>query len=118
MENEFNRIADRVRSVWRILIVVALAGCIQRATALVNPPPPEGGGTLTCREIVETCDSTCTDPLCLHGCTNQGTSDAQGQHDALLSCGERNGCTDEECMRTNCMPEWEACEGPAAPAAS
>ena len=99
-----------------MLIVAGLFGCINQAAGIVNPPP-ESGGTLTCREIVETCDSACTDPLCLHGCTNQGTADAQGQHDALLSCGERNGCTDEECMRANCMGEFEACQGPAEPVA-
>jgi hypothetical protein len=102
--------------VWRTLIIVGLVGCINQAARITNPPP-EGGGTLTCREIVEQCDATCTQPFCLHGCTNQGTAEAQPQHDALLSCGERNGCTDEDCMRANCMTEFDACQGPPAPAA-
>jgi hypothetical protein len=110
--------------VWRSLVVVLVAmflgwtsGCISQAARAVNPPP-EGGGTLSCREIMEQCDSACTQPFCLHGCTNQGTPEAQPQHDALLSCGERNGCTDEECMRTNCMGEFETCQGLAAGAES
>lgn len=103
---------------WRTLLLVLVAGCISQAARVVNPPP-EGGGTLSCREIVETCDSACTDPLCLHGCTGQGTAEAQPQHDVLLACGERNGCTDEDCMRTSCPGEIEACIGavPVEPAA-
>jgi hypothetical protein len=119
MGRDINRIrhrADRVPPVWRILIVAGLLGCVNQAARLANPSSGEGegGGTLTCREILETCDSACTQPLCLHGCTGQGTAEAQPQHDALLSCGERNGCTDEDCMRANCMTEFEACQGPPA----
>jgi hypothetical protein len=96
-----------------MLMFAGLFGCINQAASIVNPPQGDGGGALTCREIVETCDSQCTDPLCLHGCTGQGTAEAQQQHDTLLSCGERNACTDEECMRASCMAEFEACSGPA-----
>jgi len=49
--------------VWRALILVLLAGCINQVARAVNPPPAENG-TLSCREIVETCDSTCSQPLC------------------------------------------------------
>ena len=31
-------------------------GCINQAARIANPPP-EGGGTLSCREIMENCDS-------------------------------------------------------------
>jgi hypothetical protein len=102
--------------VWRILIAVGLVGCINQAAKVVNPPP-EGGGTQTCAEIVEQCDAQCTNPLCLHGCTNGGTLEAQQQHDALLSCGERNGCTDEACMRESCTAEVDVCQASAVPAA-
>ncbi|MBA3396652.1 MAG: hypothetical protein H0T89_28735 [Deltaproteobacteria bacterium] len=95
----------------RVLLVLALAGCVNRAKEALAPEP-EGGGTLTCREIVETCDSACSDPLCLHRCSPQGIPEARAQHDALLSCGENHGCTDEECMRTNCPTELETCLGP------
>lgn len=98
-----------------MLILVGFLGCINQATRIVSPAP-EGGGTLSCREIVETCDSACTQPLCLHGCTQQGHADAQQQHDALLSCGQRNGCTDEACMRESCPAEIEICLGPVPPA--
>lgn len=99
---------------WRPLILVILSfGCVKQAAQIANPAP-EGGGTLSCREIMESCDSACTQPFCLHGCTNQGTAEAAEQHEALLGCGERNGCIDEECMRANCMGEFETCQGLAA----
>jgi hypothetical protein len=101
--------------VWRTLILVGLFGCINQAARAVNPPP-EGGGTLTCREIVETCDSGCSTPFCLHGCTNQGTTEAAPQHQALLDCGQSAGCTDQACMETNCPTQIETCMGPMEPA--
>lgn len=102
---------------WRLLIVVGFVGCINQAAKIINPPP-EGGGTQTCAEIVETCDASCTQPLCLRGCSNNGTTLAAQQHDALLSCGERNSCTDEACMRASCPGEIETCQGvpPTPPA--
>jgi len=87
------------------------AGCIKDAVNAVNPPA-EGGGTLSCREVVETCDKECTQIMCLHACTNNGTAEAAAQHDALLSCGEKNGCTDEDCITANCRPEVDTCMGP------
>ena len=101
----------------RALLLIGLAGCINQVQNAINPPSSGGnsGGTLTCAQIVETCDSTCTDPLCLHGCTSNGTPDAQPKHDALLSCGERNGCADEACIRASCPTEVDACQGPPQP---
>lgn len=97
--------------------LVCWVGCINQVQNAMNPPPSGGGngGTLTCAQIVETCDSTCTQPLCLHGCTSNGTPDAQQKHDALLSCGERNSCTDEDCIRASCPTEVDACQGTPAP---
>jgi hypothetical protein len=104
---------------WRLLIALSLAGCMAQVQNLVNPSSePEPAGTLTCREIIETCDSACTDPMCLHQCTGQGTAEAQPQHDALLTCGQRSGCVDEECMRTSCPAELEACGVPPMAAES
>lgn len=68
---------------------------------------------MTCREIVENCDSQCGDPLCVNRCTGEGTQEAQGQHAALLDCGQRNGCTDQACMEQSCPTEIAACMGPA-----
>ena len=96
----------------RILVIVVAAGCVSRAKEAIVGSGPEGGGTLTCKEIVEQCDANCSDPLCLHRCSPQGTPEARAQHDALLSCGERAGCTDEECMRTSCPNELATCVGP------
>ena|SRR5688572_22813121 len=98
-----------------VLIVVALTGCVKKAKEVIEGPAPEGGGTLTCKEIVETCDASCSDPLCLHRCSPQGTPEARAQHDALLECGERASCTDETCMRANCPTELNACVGAEAP---
>jgi hypothetical protein len=101
------------------LLVALLSGCISKAKEALAPEP-EGGGTLSCKEIVEQCDATCSDPLCLHQCTPQGTPDARGQHDALLGCGQRNGCTDQACMEASCSAEIQTCMGPieAAPEAA
>lgn len=99
---------------WRTLLLVGLVGCINQAAKVVNPPP-EGGGMMTCAQIAEQCDAQCSNPLCLHGCSNQGTAEAAQQHDAVLSCGERNSCMDETCMRTNCEAEMTVCQGAPQP---
>ena len=100
------------RSALAIVIVVALASCISKAKEAIAPAPPEGTGALTCREVVEQCDSQCGDPICLNNCTGQGTPDAASQHAALLDCGQRNGCTDQACMEQSCPNEISACMGP------
>jgi hypothetical protein len=78
-------------------------------------PTPTGSGTLTCREIVETCDSQCQSPFCVRECGDRGTAVAAQQHGTLIDCAQRFGCTDEGCIRASCPAESEACEG--APAA-
>jgi hypothetical protein len=97
-----------------LVFVVALvaAACINQAKEAIAPTP-ETPGSMTCREIVEQCDSQCGDPLCLHRCTNEGTQEAQGQHAALLDCGQRNSCTDQPCMEQSCPTEITACMGAA-----
>lgn len=98
------------------LLILLVIGCVARAKEAIAPTP-EGGGTLTCREIAEQCDSQCSDPLCLNNCTSQGTAEAAPQHAALLDCGQRNGCSDQSCMQANCPQEIQTCMGPdAAPA--
>ena len=97
---------------WKLIIALALTGCISKAKEAIAGPEPEGGGTLTCKQLVEDCDSQCSDPLCLHRCSPQGLPDARKQHDALLECGERASCTDEACMRASCPNELTACVGP------
>jgi hypothetical protein len=101
--------------VLRIACVILVgAGCIAQVQNAVNPPA-SGGGTLTCRQIVEQCDSQCGDPLCVKRCGDQGTPDAAQLHDAVVECAQRNACTDEPCIRTNCGPEANACQGPDEP---
>ena len=95
----------------RIAFVFVLAGCIAQIQNSVSPPA-SGGGTLTCRQIVEQCDSQCSDPLCVRRCGDQGTPEAAGLHNAVVDCAQRNGCTDEACLRTSCGPEADACQGP------
>jgi hypothetical protein len=97
-----------IRSVLALLLVV---GCLRQVQQVVAPEP-EGGGTLTCAEIVEQCDARCSDPLCFHRCTGQGNPEGRDRHAALLDCGQRHGCTDEACMRSSCPGEIEACMGP------
>jgi hypothetical protein len=100
----------------RVLFGFALVigGCIKHAQQIIAPEP-EGGGTLSCAEIVETCDRECGDPLCLHRCSAHGTPEARPLHDAMLACGQRNGCTDEDCMRTSCAAEITDCLGEHVP---
>lgn len=93
------------------LALLFVIGCVKRAKEIVAPEP-EGGGTLTCAEIVQQCDANCTDPLCLHQCTSQGNEEGQGKHAALLDCGSQHQCTDEDCMRASCPNEITACMGP------
>jgi len=95
------------------LSLVLLAGCVSKAKEAINGPEPEGGGTLTCKEIVEQCDSECSDPLCVNRCTPQGTEDGRAQHQALIDCGQSNGCTDQACMEANCSAEIQTCMGPS-----
>jgi hypothetical protein len=102
-----------------VLFLVFGAGCISRAKEAIAPEP-QGVGTLSCREIVEQCDAQCGDPLCVNRCTGEGTEQGQGQHAALLECGQQHGCTDQQCMETSCPNEISACMGPntGAPADS
>jgi len=93
-----------------VLALSLCAGCMKQAKEIVAPEP-EGGGTLTCAEIVQQCDANCGDPLCLHQCTSQGNQDGQGKHAALLDCGSQHHCADEDCMRASCPGEIEACMG-------
>jgi hypothetical protein len=100
----------------RALFAIALfatvcVSCIKQAQQAIAPTP-EGAGAFSCREIVENCDRSCSDPLCLNNCTGQGTADAAAQHAALLDCAQRNSCMDEDCMREKCPQEIETCMGP------
>jgi hypothetical protein len=95
----------------RLGVLACVAGCLSQAATAIDPPA-EGGGTLTCREIVEQCDATCGDPLCVRRCGDQGTPEAARLHDAVVDCAQRNGCADEACIRASCGPEADACRGP------
>lgn len=95
------------------VITIALAGCIMRAQQAISPPAA-GGGTLSCREIVEQCDSQCNDPLCVRRCGDQGTPEAAQLHNAVVDCAQSNGCMDEACIRSSCGPQADACQGPPA----
>jgi len=94
---------------------LAVAGCIVQAqTAAQNAisPPATGGGTLTCRQIVEQCDAECTTPMCVRACGDQGTAEAAIQHNALVDCAQANNCLDEACIRSACATEADTCQGP------
>ena len=95
----------------RWLLLGLLAGCLAQAQAVVDPPA-SGGGTLTCRQIVEQCDAQCTNPMCVRACGNQGTAQAAAEHNAVVDCAQRNGCTDEACIRSQCAAEANTCQGP------
>lgn len=94
--------------------LVPLASCVNQAKQAVAPEP-DGTGTLACREIVEQCDSQCGDPFCIQRCSGQGNPDGAAQHQALVDCGQRNSCTDQDCMQANCPGEIQTCMGETAP---
>lgn len=96
----------------RTLALVFAAGCIAQIQTALNPTPAGGGGTLTCRQIVEQCDAGCQDPLCVRRCGDQGTAVAAAQHTALVDCAQRSGCADLDCIRAGCPAESSTCEGP------
>jgi hypothetical protein len=95
----------------RIAIVLLATGCLAQLQSKIDPPA-SGGGTLTCREIAEQCDSQCSDPMCVRRCGDLGTADAARLHDAVVDCAQRNGCTDEACIQTSCGADADACRGP------
>ena len=95
----------------KLLVLLAMAGCISQVQNAIAPPPTTTG-TSTCREIVETCDRTCSDPFCIRSCTAQGTAEAQAQHTAVVDCAQQHACTDEACIRESCATEAATCEGP------
>ncbi|MBS1122570.1 MAG: hypothetical protein H6Q90_4798 [Deltaproteobacteria bacterium] len=95
-----------------LLLLVAVTGCINQAANAISPQPI-GSGTMTCRQIVEQCDSQCTDPLCVRRCGDEGTPEAAQQHAAVVDCAQRNGCTDEACIQSSCGAESATCQGPA-----
>ncbi len=97
-----------------LFALLSATSCVVRQAQQAVAPHPDGTGTLSCREIVEQCDSQCSDPFCISGCSNQGTYDGAAQHQALVDCGQRNSCTDQECMQTNCPGEIQVCMGDAA----
>ena len=96
------------------ITLALLSSCVHQARQVVAPEP-DGTGVLSCREIVEQCDSTCSDPFCLAQCSNQGTPEGAAQHQALLDCGQRSGCTDQACMEASCPGEIGACMGGPPP---
>jgi hypothetical protein len=104
----------------RFLIgIVWACACVVNVPGAQRPPVTQGG-TWTCQQIVEQCDNQCQAVGCLDQCTANGTPDAQQQHNAVVSCGQRNFCTNEDCMRASCGAEMQAC-GPVpepAPAPS
>jgi hypothetical protein len=101
-----------------IRFCIALAftiGCINQAKQAVAPDPPQGTGTLSCSEIVNQCDTQCGDPICIQRCSNQGNADGAPKHAALVDCGQRNNCTDQDCIQANCPNEIAACMSEPAP---
>jgi hypothetical protein len=94
-----------------LLLLFAVTGCINQAANALSPTPT-GNGTLTCAQIVEQCDSQCSDPLCVRRCGDQGTPEAAQQHAAVVECAQSHSCTDEDCIRTSCAAESTTCQGP------
>ncbi len=95
----------------RLVLYVLLAGCIAQARTAIDPPA-SGGGTLSCWQVVEQCDTQCSNPMCVRACGNQGTVDGAALHNAVVDCAQRNSCVDQECIEAQCNAEAQACRGP------
>ena len=96
-----------------LFAIVLLVGCSKQVQQVMGPDPDQVG-TLSCREVVESCDAQCTDPICVNKCSEQGTREAQPQHAALVDCAQRNGCMDRDCMEQKCPQEIQTCMGKPA----
>jgi hypothetical protein len=98
----------------RVAWITLLGACVINVPG-ASRPAVTAGGTWSCQQIVEQCDASCQDPSCLDGCTAHGTPDAQQQHNAVVSCGQRNFCTSEACMTANCSSEMQGCTAEVQP---
>jgi hypothetical protein len=93
---------------------LVVAACVVNVPGTTRPEVTQGG-TWTCQQIVEQCDNSCQAVTCLDACTANGTPDAQAQHNAVVSCGQRSLCTNEDCMRAHCGDEMTGCAGAPPP---
>ena len=90
------------------LLSLVVTACVVNVPG-TQRPEVTSGGTWTCAQIVEQCDNQCQAVTCLDACTANGTPDAQQQHNAVVSCGQRSLCTNEDCMRAHCNDEMQVC---------
>lgn len=74
---------------------------------------PDGAGD-SCNAIVA-CVQACPDDPCAQACADKGSPAAKELLNALLDCGDLNGCSDGECLRMNCASEIAACASDGPP---
>ncbi|MFP4597274.1 MAG: hypothetical protein ACLFVJ_03420 [Persicimonas sp.] len=71
--------------------------------------PPEH--IATCSELLD-CHSRCrADPDCIDACDDAATAEARSQEQALVSCINSAGCSNQQCIMENCGHKMNACFG-------
>ena len=93
--------------------------CEAGESAANCPADCGGGGGLTCAQIVDCLgENQCEDEQCFQNCIEQGSTTAQGQFMAVLTCFQNSGCpeTDQACLQQACAAQLEACGGGGGPA--
>ncbi|MEO6419132.1 MAG: hypothetical protein ABIP39_06985, partial [Polyangiaceae bacterium] len=51
---------------------------------------------------------------CPDACVDKGSADAKAKATDLATCMDKAGCTDVECVKTQCAPEISACLDPSS----
>lgn len=90
----------------RVALVLCFAACVVNQPTRDQPGPT---GTWTCKQIVESCDSTCRTGRCLSDCSYQGSQQGGSLHATLIQCAAANRCHEENCTRAMCGPQVDAC---------
>ena len=94
-----------------------LRNCLGIALDCIEDGYEATDGTLSCRETVD-CINRCgsSDYYCANDCLNEAQSDQEVHAYRNYLCAYYNGCAldpDDNCFRSNCQTEFDACDGPA-----
>lgn len=89
-----------------LLILVAACGDDDVPRSDAGAPALDCPGVFDCVALCPETDAACPD-----ACVARASASAVPLVTALVGCAERNGCTTEDCLTTNCTPEVLACAG-------
>ncbi len=89
---------------------------LARMAPSVDLGPADGAWTppehiATCSELLD-CHSRCrADPDCIDACDDAATDEARSHEQALVSCINSAGCSNQHCIMENCGHQMNACFG-------